>query len=119
MSHFICIRCAFLLTSLILIAGPSLRAQEKQSKQEPANAAVPDPKAKEKPITFEMRNAPWTKVFEWLSDHTGLPLISTNELPPGTFTFVSPKAKLYDSAQIIEIVESGAYARHPDVATQF
>src|SRR5437870_111380 len=42
----------------------------------------------DKVVTFEMRSMPWSNVFEWLTDQTGLPVI-TNHKPSGSFDFYS------------------------------
>jgi WD40 repeat protein len=46
----------------------------------------------EKRLTIEARAAPWTKVFEHLSQVSDLPVNMTSK-PTGTFTFVSPSGK--------------------------
>jgi hypothetical protein len=52
---------------------------------------------------FEFQNKPWSAVFEWLSDQTGLPVVG-NAKPTGTFTFVPPAGKKYTVAEMIDIV---------------
>jgi hypothetical protein len=61
------------------------------------------------PSTYALKfqNAPWIKVFEWLSNVTGLPVVS----PPravGAFTFVPPKSdgndKKYTLPEIMDIL---------------
>jgi hypothetical protein len=56
---------------------------------------------------LKFQNAPWSKVFEWLSNITGLPVVS----PPraiGAFTFVPPKFdgndKKYTLPEIMDIL---------------
>jgi RNA polymerase sigma factor (sigma-70 family) len=43
-------------------------------------------------FTFEMRDQPWSKVFEWYSEASGLPLVTAHK-PTGTFTFIPAKGK--------------------------
>src|SRR5947209_6037735 len=76
---------------------------DKPAKSAPAK--VPE----EPRYAFEMRNKPWAAVFEWLSDKTGLPFISKNAPPGGTFTFINPRidgkeSKKYTIAEIFDIV---------------
>jgi hypothetical protein len=61
----------------------------------------------DKKVKFEMRDKPWSQVFEWLSDQTGLPVIMSNESKPtGTFTYVPRKnsPKEYTIPQVIDIL---------------
>jgi type II secretory pathway component GspD/PulD (secretin) len=62
-------------------------------------------KAKDDSLTFEMRSMPWATVFEWLSDRTGLPVISTLKPPKGSLNIISPKQK-YSLAQVMDIINS-------------
>lgn len=59
--------------------------------------------SKPKTISFEMRDKPWSAVLEWLSDQTGLPVITTAK-PTGTFTFIEPKKKDYTIPEVIDIL---------------
>src|SRR5262249_34304525 len=68
-----------------------------------------DPK-KEKTYPLEMREQPWARVFEWLSDQTGKPGIA-NTRPAGTFTFVPAKGKQYTLPQIIDILNEALEAQ--------
>jgi type II secretory pathway component GspD/PulD (secretin) len=57
-----------------------------------------------KPLTFEFRNTPWSTVLEWLSDQTGLAVITPLK-PTGTFTFVPPQShKSYSVPEVIDIL---------------
>jgi type II secretory pathway component GspD/PulD (secretin) len=57
-----------------------------------------------KTSTFEFRAVPWGTVFEWLSDQTGLAVVS-HVKPTGTFTFVPPRpGKKYAIPEIIGIL---------------
>jgi type II secretory pathway component GspD/PulD (secretin) len=59
-------------------------------------------KAKDHALTFEMRSMPWATAFEWLSDKTGLPVISAQKQPKGSLNIISPKKK-YTLAQVMDI----------------
>src|SRR5438105_601475 len=61
------------------------------------------PKTPLKTVSFEMRDKPWSSVLEWLSDQSGLPVVSSDK-PQGTFTFVSPKGKTYTIPEVIDIL---------------
>ena len=57
-------------------------------------------------FVFEMRAKPWMGVFEFLTDKTGRPFIST-DAPPGTFNFIGPQGRKYTIPQIIDIINDG------------
>src|SRR5262249_21216282 len=60
-----------------------------------------------KKVKFEMRDKPWSQVFEWLSDQTGLPVMWSNDNKlTGTFTFIPPGngRKEYTIPQVIDIL---------------
>jgi len=70
--------------------------------------------SQEKRLPFEMRDKPWRQVFAWLSDQTGLPVISVSP-PTGTFTFISPRGvdkqpRAYTMAEIIDFLNEGLLA---------
>ena len=69
-------------------------------------AAAPAKKADEPNLVFEMRDKPWAAVFEWLNEHSGLPVIYSNK-PQGTFNFVPPKDKKYSIPEIIDALNEG------------
>src|SRR5262245_5405211 len=73
------------------------------------------PKSKEKTYVFEMRNKPWAGVIEWLVDNTGLPFISDNTPPTGTFTYVAPRTGLNPKAltmsEIFDVVNENLIAK--------
>src|SRR5262245_12062209 len=60
--------------------------------QTPPPAAPPAaaPVSPEKKVRFEFRDKRWQEVLEWLTEQTGLNVISVNK-PTGTFTFIAPK----------------------------
>src|SRR4051794_29533987 len=72
-------------------------------------AAEPAPPARppEKAVAFEMRDKPWGSVLEWLSDQTGLPVL-TNHKPAGTFTFIAPRLggspRKYTIPEVIDLL---------------
>jgi hypothetical protein len=62
-----------------------------------------------KRIPFEVRGAPWGKVFEWLADEAKMPYASQYPPPPGTFTFINPKdgtgkPRLYSLLEAYDII---------------
>ncbi len=112
-------RWTFALLTGLLLAGAarSVLAQHEtkaQPAKEPAKEATA-PKSKEKTYLFEMRNKPWAGVIEWLSDNTGLPFISDNTAPSGTFTFVEPRTGLQPKqrtmAEIFDMVNENLIAK--------
>lgn len=70
---------------------------------EPAAAQRGARPAKDDSLTFEMRSMPWASLFEWLSDKTGMPVISTIKPPRGSLNIISPKKK-YTLAQVMDII---------------
>jgi hypothetical protein len=54
-------------------------------------------------IKFEMNGKPWREVLEWLSEESGLPII-TSCMPIGIFTFNGPKVGRYTLDEIIGIL---------------
>jgi hypothetical protein len=64
-----------------------------------------------KAAALEFRAKPWGTVLEWLTDQTGLPVI-TNTKPTGTFTFVPPgPATKYTVPEIVDIINEGLLAQ--------
>lgn len=61
----------------------------------------------QKKILFEMRDVPWTNVLEWLSNQTGLPVISSYR-PTGTVNFIPPRTsdgpQKYTIPQVVDIL---------------
>jgi type II secretory pathway component GspD/PulD (secretin) len=70
-----------------------------------ATAAAPA-QAEPKTFAFEMRNKPWPKVFEWLSDKSGLNVFTSN-MPQGSFTFIAPENKRYTIPEIVDLINEG------------
>ncbi len=91
-----------LLLMSIWLGGAGARAQVAVGDKQ----AAPDDK-KEKRLAFEMREQPWANVLDWLVEVTGLPLVSATQPPAGSFTFISPKSKLYTMPEVFDIVNEG------------
>jgi len=70
------------------------------------------PKPAAKTIKFEMRDKPWATVLEWLSDQTGVPVITIHK-PTGTFTFIAPRngPTQFTIPQIIDILNEALLAQ--------
>jgi type II secretory pathway component GspD/PulD (secretin) len=77
-----------------------------------ADEKKPEPKKKEekaeekspeKRVAFNMSEKPWGSVLSWLADQTGKSII-TQIKPTGSFTFISPKGKLYTIPEVIDII---------------
>src|SRR5689334_13980241 len=92
------IRCYLggLVVALAACAG-GLRADEPAKPGKADQPAAPEAKKPEtlaqlqKKITFEMRDKPWSQVLEWLGDQSGMPVITGENKPTGTLSFVAPK----------------------------
>src|SRR5262245_27143525 len=72
------------------------------------SAAQPPPEVRT--FSFEMRNQPWSKVFEWLADQNKSQFIAS-ATPNGTFNFVPGSQKKYTMAQIIDILNEALIAK--------
>ncbi len=72
---------------------------------ETRRASRPPSELGNRKVTFEMRDMPWKQVFEWLSDETGLPFITTCT-PTGTFTFIAPKGsrRVFTIREVVDIL---------------
>lgn len=90
-------------------------AQPKEG-EGPGKDDAPKPKAGQldtsaKSLSFEMREQPWLKVFEWYADQTGLACVC-NEKPTGTFTFIPSKVKRkYTLDEVTDIINEALLAR--------
>jgi|SRR5262245_56451543 len=75
-----------------------------QLRQPPSPAAAKPAAPAEKRIIVQFSSAPWAKVFEWLTDQTGLPVVM-NFKPTGTFSFAPPKGgQGYTLPEVIDIL---------------
>jgi hypothetical protein len=79
-----------------------------QRRKPPAPPAPPG-----KPGAFEFRDVPWGRVFEWLTDRTGLPVvIGADSRPTGTFTFVPPRTDhTFGIPEVIDILNDALLAQ--------
>jgi hypothetical protein len=59
-----------------------------------------------KTVKVAFDNTPWRKVFEWLTELTGKPVI-TNFQPTGPLTFQGPPGKEYTIPEVIDIINEG------------
>src|SRR5437868_2733014 len=86
--------------------------QERIRLGEPGAAAAPKPAAKLPTVKFEMRDKPWPAVLEWLSDNTGVPVITINK-PTGTFTFIAPRGgrSEYTLPEVVDIINDALVAQ--------
>jgi hypothetical protein len=79
-------------------AADVVPAKDKDSKDPPADKSS---KIAHKIVSLEMRNMPWGRVFEWLTDQTGLPVISTHK-PTGSVNIITPGK--YTLVQAIDLL---------------
>jgi type II secretory pathway component GspD/PulD (secretin) len=63
-------------------------------------------KQPETSIVFSMSGKPWKDVFQWLTDQTNMPVVSTL-IPTGTFSFIGPVGKSYSIPDVIDILNEG------------
>ncbi len=90
------LRNGFVVAAVLLMASAAEGLAQTDTKPAPA----------EKSFTFEMCAKPWGTVFEWLTDKSGKPFISTNH-PSGTFNFIGQQNKKYTLPQVIDIINDG------------
>ncbi len=62
-----------------------------------------------KKVAFAFDSKPWAGVFEWMTNQTDLPIITTYK-PSGTFTFQGPPGKLYTIPEVIDIINEALLA---------
>src|SRR5262249_20865699 len=101
-------RRLFLFVLAMLAWAPALsQAQppEKMPRADEPGALLATPKKPQPTIAFAMDKKPWPQVIEWLTDQTGLPVITTYN-PTGTFTFTPPKGQKYTIPEVIDILNS-------------
>ena len=89
------------------------KAEKPAETPKPSDTPKPadTPKSTEKRVKFQMRDKRWNDVLEWLTDLTGLPIITSHK-PTGTFTFIAPKSDgrpepTYSIPEIIDIINEG------------
>jgi type II secretory pathway component GspD/PulD (secretin) len=100
----------------LAVAGSELRAQPpKGPGGDPKGKTfgpAPDPKVlAEKRVKFEMRNEPWSKVLEWLSDQTGLAFSGVYPPPTGSYTFIAPGGQKFTIPEVIDYINRGLLER--------
>src|SRR5262249_29835691 len=76
----------------------------------------PGPRTPLERFAFEARDKPWASVFEWLTDKTGLPVVTVYR-PTGTFNLISPKTekgvRKYTIPEIIDLINEALLAGPP------
>ena len=60
-----------------------------------------------KTYVVEMRAKPWSTIFEWLTDQTGLPFVSKYPPPTGTFNFIAKASQRYTLGELIDLLNDG------------
>jgi hypothetical protein len=73
-------------------------------------SALPNDSDPAKTYIVEMRAKPWSTIFEWLTDQTGMPFVSKYPPPPGTFNFISQKGRRYTLGELIDLINDGLAA---------
>jgi hypothetical protein len=92
---------SFLVTVVVLGAAAMPTSAAPAPRPLPPKAEVPS-----KTVKVEFVNTPWRKVFRWLIEETGKPVIFTNA-PTGSFTYVGPPNKRYTIAEVVDILNEG------------
>jgi len=96
------------IAALVVLTGVVATAKPQPPSTPPAAPATPGTAApQEKKVRFEFRDKRWAEVLEWLTEQTGLNVISNNK-PAGTFTFIAPKVngqpREYTIPEVIDII---------------
>src|SRR5438309_11284236 len=96
---------AFGAAIALALPAPAAAQEKPKSSQQPAGRIV----------DFSGQNLAWAKVFDFVADHTGLPLVHAGKLPTGTFTFMPPKtggkARAYTVTELIDAINDGLMAQ--------
>lgn len=82
---------AILAAAIMIEVAPRIFAQQNE-------------KEAEKRFAMHFEKAPWAKVFETYADQTGLTFISRFPLPPGTFSYSTPKGETYTRHEAAMII---------------
>jgi hypothetical protein len=61
-------------------------------------------------VAFRMEKKKWTAVFAWLTEQTGLPIITSSL--SGSFTFIGPKGRKYTIPEAVAIINRDLRATH-------
>jgi hypothetical protein len=92
-------------------AGNPTAAQPAKASEPKTDQPEKGTKPKDKRFTFEMRDQPWSKVFAWYADVSGLAYIGQNK-PTGTCTFIPPQGKRqYTLEEITDILNEALLAQ--------
>src|SRR5262245_47210604 len=63
------------------------------------------PKTEEKELSFQTNSIPWKELFNWLSDRTGKPVLTSGgKIPTGSLNIISPKGTKYTLPQVMDII---------------
>ncbi len=78
-----------------------------QAKTGPVHGTTGPLAAKKLTLSFDRK--PWPHVFEWLTNVTDLPVITTFK-PSGTFTFLGQPGQLYSIPEVIDIINEALFS---------
>src|SRR5260370_28826969 len=63
------------------------------------------PKSKDRELTFQANSIPWKELFNWLSDRTGMPVLTSGaKIPAGSLNIISAKRTQYTLPQVMDII---------------
>lgn len=94
--------CQLMCVSIVSCTDASVAAQPRSADAK----AIDTPKK----YVVEMRAKPWTTIFEWLTDQTGMPFVSKYPPPPGTFNFIAKTGQRYTLGELIDLLNDGLAA---------
>jgi hypothetical protein len=72
-------------------------------------APAPFARSHEKVSEFRMEEVPWKRVFTWIHEETGKPIIAS---VPGSFTYVSPKGARFTVQQGVAAIAEALRRDH-------
>ena len=100
--------CGFLIMSGVSAQSPFQVLQAPGDKPPPPKEVKEVKPASDKLITFTVAGLPWPKVFEWLSDQTGMQvLFAPGVKDPGgldSASIITPKGRQYTLPQLIDVL---------------
>jgi hypothetical protein len=94
-------KAAILMALAALALSPLQVAGQQPAAKQPKRIVVP-----------EFRQTPWRKVFAWLAEETGLPVVCSF-MPTRSFTFVPPNPlKKYTLSEVMDILHQSLLSRN-------
>ena len=69
-----------------------------------SSGAAHGPKVKQQEFSFQTNAIPWNELFNWLSNRTGMPVLTQVKTPTGSLNIISPKGTRYTLPQVLDLI---------------